>query len=200
MLGRLLSAFRRPAGAAALGAALAVAPAAPAAAAPLMVATAPVAGRRRKVSTRFIVGTGLATLCVGTITQFEGLRTTAYRDSVGIPTVCIGETKGVRMGMKFTVAECQAMLVKRLGEDYAPAIEACVTRPMGDNVYEAMLSLSYNIGTGGLCRSSVVRHYNAGDRRAACNAFFLYDKADGRVLAGLVKRRQAERALCLKGV
>ncbi|AWV19273.1 lysozyme [Methylobacterium sp. XJLW] len=147
-----------------------------------------------------MVGTTLATLCVGTITQFEGVRTTAYRDSVGIPTVCIGETKGVRMGQQFTLAECQAMLVDRLGRDFAPAIEACVTRPMADDFYAAALSLSYNIGTGGFCRSSVVRHYNAGDRRAACNAFLLYDKAKGRVLAGLVKRRQAERTLCLKGV
>lgn len=197
MLGPILARLRRPA----FAAAVAAAPLAPAHAAPIVVpvvATAP-AGRRR-VSKRFIVGTTLATLCVGTITQFEGVRTTAYRDSVGIPTVCIGETKGVRMGQQFTLAECQAMLVDRLGRDFAPAIEACVTRPMADDFYAAALSLSYNIGTGGFCRSSVVRHYNAGDRRAACNAFLLYDKAKGRVLAGLVKRRQAERALCLKGV
>ncbi|WP_246692393.1 MULTISPECIES: glycoside hydrolase family protein [unclassified Methylobacterium] len=92
------------------------------------------------------------------------------------------------------------MLVERLGNDFAPAIERCITRPMADDFYAAALSLSYNIGTSGLCKSSVVRLYNAGDRRAACNAFLLYDKAKGRVLAGLVKRRQAERALCLKGI
>ncbi|KQP62246.1 lysozyme [Methylobacterium sp. Leaf112] len=147
-----------------------------------------------------MAGTAFALLCCTTITGFEGMRTTAYRDSIGVPTVCIGETKGVRMGQRFSVAECQAMLVKRLGEDYAPAIERCVTRPMGDDFYVAALSLSYNIGTGGFCRSSIVRLYNAGDRRASCNAFLLYDKAGGRVLTGLVKRRQAERALCLKGV
>ena len=93
MLGSIFARLRRPA----LTAAIASAPLAPAHAAPMVVpvvAAAP--GRRRKVSTRFIVGTGLATLCVGTITQFEGLRTTAYRDSVGIPTVCIGETKAQR--------------------------------------------------------------------------------------------------------
>ena len=180
---------------------LASAPLAPAHAAPVIpVAVAAAPAGRRRVSKRFVVGSALATLCVGTITQFEGVRTTAYRDSVGIPTVCIGETKGVRMGQRFTLAECQAMLVERLGRDFAPAIEACVTRPMADDFYAAALSLSYNIGTGGFCRSSVVRHYNAGDRRAACNAFLLYDKAGGRVLAGLVKRRQAERALCLKGI
>lgn len=155
-----------------------------------------------KAKGRFVAGSALAALACTTITGFEGMRTTAYRDVVGIPTVCIGETKGVRMGQRFTVAECQAMLEKRLGEDYAPAIERCITRPMGDDFYVAALSLSYNIGTGGFCRSSVARLYNAGDRRAACNALLLYDKGGKppRVIAGLAKRRQAERALCLKGI
>ncbi len=151
---------------------------------------------------RFVAGSALAALACTTITGFEGMRTMAYRDVVGIPTVCVGETKGVRMGQRFTVPECQAMLVKRLGEDFAPAIERCVTRPMGDDFYVASLSLAYNIGTGGYCKSSIVRLYNAGDRRAACNAFLLYDKGGKppRVIAGLAKRRQAERALCLKGI
>ncbi|WP_375462974.1 lysozyme [uncultured Methylobacterium sp.] len=199
MLARLLQALSGPAAAAMIATARPTA-AATAPIRPSIVAAAP-AGRR-KVSKRFIVGSAVATLGIATITQFEGVRTTAYRDSVGIPTVCIGETKGVRMGQRFTLAECQAMLVERLGSDFAPAIERCITRPMGDDFYVAALSLSYNIGTGGLCKSSVVRHYNAGDRRAACNAFLLYDKGGKplRVLAGLVKRRQAERAMCLKGV
>jgi lysozyme len=183
MIRSLFAAFRRPA-------------------APFPVSTieavAPKAASKNKG--RFVAGTAFAALCCTTITGFEGMRTTAYRDSVGVPTVCIGETKGVRMGQRFTVAQCQAMLVERLGRDYAPAIERCVKRDMGDDFYVAALSLSYNIGTGGFCRSSIVRLYNAGDRRAACNAFLSYDKAKGRVLSGLVKRRQAERALCLKGV
>ncbi len=155
-----------------------------------------------KAKTRFVAGSTLAALAVVTITGFEGMRTTAYRDVVGIPTVCVGETKGVRMGMRFTIPECQAMLVKRLGEDYAPAIERCITRPMGDDFYVASLSLAYNVGTGGLCKSSVVRLYNVGERRASCDAFLLYDKGGKplHVIAGLTKRREAERALCLKGI
>ncbi len=158
--------------------------------------------RRPKGKTRYVAGSALAVLACTTITGFEGMRTSAYRDVVGIPTVCVGETKGVRMGMRFTVPECQAMLEKRLGEDYAPAIERCITRPMADDFYVAALSLAYNVGTGGLCKSSVVRLYNAGERRAACDAFLLYDKGGKplHVIAGLTKRRQAERALCLKGI
>ncbi|WP_348644185.1 lysozyme [Methylobacterium sp. WL120] len=117
-----------------------------------------------------------------------------------VPTVCVGETKGIRMGMTFTKPQCEAMLLKRLAEDFAPAVERCARQPMGDDLFAAHLSLAYNIGTGGYCKSSVVRLWNAGERRASCEAFMRFDKAGGRVVAGLVRRRQAERALCLKGV
>jgi lysozyme len=143
-------------------------------------------------------GTALATLCCTTITGFEGLRTTAYRDSVGVPKICSGETKNVRMGMAVSKPQREAMLLQQSTEDFAPAMERRVTRSMGDDTYAAFLSLSYNIGSGGFCKSSVVRLYNAGDRRAACHAFLKFDRAGGRVLAGLVRRRKAEEALCLK--
>lgn len=164
-------------------------------AAPAVAAALPKSGKGRLVA-----GSALAALACTTITGFEGLRTAAYRDVVGIPTVCVGETKGVRMGMTFTKPQCEAMLLQRLTEDFAPAVERCARQPMGDDLYAAHLSLAYNIGTGAYCKSSVVRLWNAGERRASCNAFMMWDKAGGRVIAGLVKRREAERALCLKGV
>ncbi|WP_375453466.1 lysozyme [uncultured Methylobacterium sp.] len=193
---RLASAFRRPA----LAVAIAASPMAPVHAAPIPVAIVATAAPRRKVSGRLVAGTALATLCCGTLQTFEGTKLETYRDVVGIPTACTGETKGIRMGMRFTRTECDAMLLKRLTEDFAPAMERCARQPMGDDLYAAHLSLAYNIGTGGYCKSSVVRLWNQGDRRASCQAFMLYDKAGGRVIAGLVKRRQAERAMCLKGV
>lgn len=119
---------------------------------------------------------------------------------VGSPPACVGETKGIRMGMTFTKPQCEAMLLKRLAEDFAPAVERCARQPMGDDLYTAHLSLAYNIGTNAYCKSSVVRLWNAGERRASCNAFMMWDRAGGRVIAGLVRRREAERALCLKGV
>lgn len=191
MLSRFLASFRRPA-------LVPVASAHPVAPVPVVTAARP-AGRR-KVSKYLFAGTALAGLCCGTLQTLEGTKLVAYRDVVGIPTACTGETKGIRMGMRFTRTECDAMLLKRLTEDFAPAMEACTRQPMGDDQYAANLSLAYNIGVGAYCKSSVVRHWNAGDRRASCNAFMLYDRAGGRVIAGLVKRREYERALCLKGV
>lgn len=196
MIAALLRGLRR------LPVAAALATAHPAASAPLPVAAVEVkAARAAPRAKRFVVGTALATLCCTTITGFEGMRLQAYIPVPGdVPTICIGETRGVRMGMRATKPECEAMLVRRLGADYAPAIERCVTREMGDDIYAAFLSLAYNIGTKRFCRSSVVHLWNADDRRGACDALLLYDRAGGRVLAGLVRRRRAERELCLKGV
>lgn len=140
-----------------------------------------------------------AALAVTLIGGFEGLRTTAYRDSVGIPTICYGETKGVRMGDTKTKAQCDAMFVKRLDE-FATKVEGCITRPMSDKTEVAFVSLAYNIGSGGFCSSSVVREYNKGNLKVACNKMELFNKAGGRVLFGLVKRRSAEASLCLEGI
>ncbi len=159
-----------------------------------------VAAALPKARGRLVAGTALAGLACATLTGFEGLRMVAYRDVVGIPTACVGETKAIRMGMTFTEPQCEAMLLKRLSEDFAPAMERCAKQPMGDDQYVANLSLIYNIGEGAYCKSTVVRLWNAGDRRGSCRAFLAWDKAGGRVVAGLVKRRQAEMALCLKGV
>ncbi|WP_373929255.1 lysozyme [Sphingomonas aerolata] len=60
------------------------------------------------------------------------------------------------------------------------------------------MSLAYNIGTGGYCGSTVDRRFDAGQWRAACDAFLLWNKAGGRVVNGLDRRRRAERDLCLK--
>lgn len=163
-------------------------------------ASARAAAVARRHGGKLAAGTALAALCCTTIAGFEGMRTSAYRDVVGIPTVCVGETKGIRMGMTFGKPECEAMLLKRLTEDFAPAMESCVTRPMGDDTYAAFLSLSYNVGSSAFCGSTVVRKFNAGDGRGACDAVLAWDKAGGRVVAGLARRRREERALCLRGI
>ena len=143
--------------------------------------------------------TAFLALAVNTVGGFEGLRLTAYRDVVGIPTVCYGETRGVRMGQRYSKPECDAMLLKGL-DQFADRMEACARQPMGPEQYVAHLSLAYNIGTGAYCKSTVVRLHNAGERRASCRAFLMWTKAGGRVVAGLTRRREAERDLCLKGV
>lgn len=151
-------------------------------------------GRLRK-------GAAAAGLAVAVVGGFEGLRQVAYRDVVGVPTVCYGETRGVRMGDRHTRPECDAMLLKRLGE-FAAGVERCtpsaVTMP--DARYVAHVSLAYNIGVSAYCKSSVSRLENAGQTAASCDAFLKWNRAGGVVFPGLTRRRQAERALCREGL
>jgi lysozyme len=142
----------------------------------------------------------IAALCVACIAPAEGLRRMAYNDPVGIPTICFGETRGVKLGDKATTEECKDMLGKRVAEDFVPGVERCITQPMQPKLEASFVSLAYNIGVEHFCRSSVAHKYNAGDTAGACNAMLEYVYARGIKLPGLVTRREKERALCLEGV
>lgn len=144
--------------------------------------------------------TGIGMLAVALVGQFEGLRLYAYQDVIGVWTACYGETKGIRPGMKFTRDQCDVMFVGSLAEHEA-GMRRCLKAPdaLPAEIYVADLSLTYNIGVGAFCASSIAAYQNAGRVRASCDRFLLYVKAGGKTVKGLVKRREAERALCLKG-
>lgn len=140
---------------------------------------------------------------IALVAGWEGLRTTAYPDRLanGIPTVCFGETRGVELGDSYTVEECQVMLGQGLVE-FETGMRRCLTSPdtIPAKPYVAFLSLSYNIGNGAFCRSTVAREANAGNFRAACEAISMWTRAGGKVVQGLVNRRSDERRLCLEGL
>jgi len=143
-------------------------------------------------------------VAVPLIARWEGLRTTAYRDIVGVWTVCYGETKGVRPGDSYTKAQCEAMLREEV-RDYREGLHVYFTEttknkrltPERDAAYT---SLAYNAGIRGIGRSTATRRLNAGDIRGGCHALTWWNKAGGRVIRGLVNRRTEERDLCLKGL
>lgn len=153
------------------------------------------------------VGISIAAVATPFIASHEGLRTTAYRDVVGVPTVCFGETLGVKMGDKYTRAECEAMLSVRV-EVFEAAARKCVTPAVWDKLpvktRVANVSLAYNIGSSAHCGSTVVKRLKAGDIRGACNAFMSWNKGriNGKlqVIKGLTNRRAEERTLCLADV
>lgn len=133
------------------------------------------------------------------IKPWEGRKNHAYRDIVGVVTICEGVTQGVRMGDYKTDAECDALLRETVAKHAAPIVR-CLTRPIPDASMGAFISLAYNIGPSAFCRSSVARKANAGDLRGACDAMLAWNRAGGRVVRGLVNRRNAERTVCLRGV
>jgi lysozyme len=155
-------------------------------------------GKRKRMSRAKKAGVaGLATT-IAFVGGWEGLRLVAYRDVVGVPTVCYGETRGVEMGDSYTKAECDDMLSEALA-GFEAGISACVepwdNLPVKTQI--ALVSWAYNVGVGGACRSTAVRRFNAGDYRAGCAAVTWWNKAGGRTIPGLVNRRTAEHKLCV---
>lgn len=145
----------------------------------------------------------LAAIVVATplVMGWEGLSLKVYRDPIGILTYCWGETKGAKLGDTYTRKDCSDRLMSRLGE-FDAGNAACVKgyEKLPVKVRASWISLSYNIGVGAFCKSTVARLANAGDLRGACDAMLRFNKAGGRVLKGLVNRRTAERKLCLEGL
>ncbi len=156
-----------------------------------------------KQLSKVISGTvaGAVALAAVTAAGWEGLKTKAYRDAIGIPTVCIGETLHVKMGDEYTPEQCYKMFGVRI-QAFSDGIDKCLVKPdaLPDKVRASFISLSYNIGVGAFCQSTVHRKANEGKLREACNAILLYNRANKKVLLGLVNRRQAEQALCLEGL
>ena len=137
-----------------------------------------------------------------TIPEDEGTRYKAYRDVVGVWTICQGDTKNVAPGMVETKAGCQRRLEDQLLA-HAKPVMACtpaLAQEGRDHQRWAAVSLAYNIGVNAYCRSSVDRHFDAGNWRAGCDAFLKWRYAGGKVWPGLVKRREREREICLRGL
>lgn len=138
------------------------------------------------------------------IYSFEGLHTdlkngtyAAYLCPAGVPTIYCGLTKGVKLGMVVTTAEGEAMFEKEIAK-FEDAVTRLVTVAINQNEFNALVSFAYNCGEGALAKSSILRRLNKGDRKGAAQAFHLWNKGGGRVLAGLVSRRAREAALFLK--
>jgi lysozyme len=143
---------------------------------------------------------GLAALCCTLVGGFEGVRTIAYKDPIGLPTACFGETKNIRMGMSFTMDQCKGMLLDSLIE-HEDGMQRClgaVTLP--DKTHAAALSFTYNVGVGNFCSSTFARKLKAGDIAGACNELPKWVYARGIKFKGLENRRAAERELCLQGL
>jgi lysozyme len=158
---------------------------------------------RRPKSLIAAIGVTAALIVSPLVTKWESggkQHLTAYRDIVGIWTICDGDTSNVRPGMVETPEGCERRLEAQLVAHAEPVLRCTpVLRDRPDQL-AAAVSLAYNIGTAAYCRSTVARRFNAGDLRGACDAFLMWTKAGGRVVQGLVNRRRDERSICLRGL
>ncbi len=131
-----------------------------------------------------LIGTAAAS-AIALVGAWEGLRMTAYRDIVRVPTICYGETRGVRLGDRHSKADCDAMLLASL-KRHEVGMGMCLTAPerISEKSYIAFVSLTYNIGVGAFCRSTAARRLNSGDVRGACEAAIWFNKAWGGAGSG----------------
>ena len=120
--------------------------------------------KTRPAAAAGLVGSLAISLAAPFVAPHEGLRLEPYRDIVGVPTVCYGDTL-VEM-RTYTEAECNALLRDRLAE-FRNRLAACIDRPeeVPTQTSVALLSWAYNVGTHAACSSTLVRKLNAGDPR-----------------------------------
>ncbi|WP_442786292.1 lysozyme [Leptothoe sp. PORK10 BA2] len=133
---------------------------------------------------------------IGLIKSFEGLRLKAYQDAVGVWTIGYGTTRGVKPGQEITEAQAEALIKNDLAR-FEQDVNQAVRVPINDNQFAALVSFTYNVGSGAMRSSTLLRKLNNRDITGAADEFPRWNRAGGRVLAGLTRRRNAERALFL---
>lgn len=116
---------------------------------------------------------------------------------MGVWTIGYGDTENVIPGMVITREEAEDRLERRLGRDFEPGVRNAITAGMRQEQFDAMVCLAYSIGVSAFTSSTLVKLFNAGDIQLAADQFLRWDKAGGRSLKGLRRRRAAERALFL---
>lgn len=150
---------------------------------------------------RFCQGGAVVATLIATpfIIQWEGTENRAYKDIVGIVTICSGETRGVKIGDYKTDDECEAMTQDAVLE-FAEYVDSVVKVYISPKTHASITSFTYNVGKGALKDSTLLRKLNGGDYVGACNEMLRWNRAGGRVVQGLVNRRKVEHNLCLEGL
>ena len=139
------------------------------------------------------------------IEKFEGCLLKASNKLDGVWTIGYGQTgryygKKVRKGMTTTKALAHAWLRDHSIKTYEDAVNKNIKVSINQNQFDALVSFTYNVGVGALKQSTALRLLNQGDYTGAADALTMWTKCNGKVLAGLVRRRKEERALFLTPV
>lgn len=143
-----------------------------------------------------VVGAATAAALITIVPQFEGTTLVAAPDPVGIVTACMGDTKDVKLGQRFTPQECEQRLEVRLAE-HAQDVDRCTPlAPMTWYQRTAFISFAYNVGARAYCGSTMAKKARAHDYAGACAELSRWTYAGGKQYPGLVKRRATERAMC----
>lgn len=129
----------------------------------------------------------------------EGVRYQAYRDVVGVWTVCYGHAgKDIMLGKTYTEAECKGLLNKDLAT-VARQVNPYIKVPIPETTRGALYSFVYNVGARNFKTSTLLYKINQGDIKGACEQLRRWTYAGGKEWKGLITRREIEREVCLWG-
>lgn len=130
------------------------------------------------------------------VAKYEGKENKPYLDPVNILTVCYGSTGNIDKNKVYTDDECLNKLADDLNK-HNKYLLSYVKVPLNEYQHAALLSFIYNVGPVKFRTSTLLRKLNSGDYEGACNELTRWNKAGGKILNGLVKRRESEKKLCL---
>ena len=133
------------------------------------------------------------------IKKFEGCSLKAYKCPAGIWTIGYGHTSGVKEGQTITKAQAEDLLKQDL-KQFEVVVNNLVNVSLNQNQFDALVSFCYNIGTGNIKNSTLLKLLNKGDHKGAAEQFERWVYAGAKKLNGLVKRRAAEKELFLKSI
>jgi GH24 family phage-related lysozyme (muramidase) len=131
------------------------------------------------------------------IKRYEGCRLQAYKCPAGVWTIGYGHTGNVKQGQTITQAQADALFDKDV-QGFVDGVKRCIKVSVNQNQFDALVSFAYNCGVGALQNSDLLKYINKGDFAKAAKEFDRWNKGGGKVLAGLVRRRVAEKELFLK--
>jgi len=131
---------------------------------------------------------------IALIKKFEGCRLESYKCAAGVPTIGYGSTKLVEMGMTITQEGAEELLLKDIAEFEEFVLEAS-EMPLSQHQFDALVSWTFNLGPSNLNASTMLKVLNKGEYEDVPAQIKRWNKAGGKVLDGLIRRREAEALL-----
>jgi lysozyme len=125
----------------------------------------------------------------------EGYSDSSYKDSAGVATIGFGQADGVKMGQRTDPIRALKTLENSI-DSHAKGMVQCIKVPISQGEYDAYLDFTYNVGVSAFCNSTLAKKLNNSDYSGACRELLNWNRAGGKVLPGLTKRRQQEYQQC----
>ena len=131
---------------------------------------------------------------IALIKRFEGCSLTSYLCQAQIPTIGYGSTRGVEMGMEISQERAEALLLEDVA-DFEEEVNKCVEVPLSQNQFDALVAWTFNLGGSNLRSSTMLKVLNNGEYDKVPSEMKRWNKAGGKTLQGLIRRREAESLL-----